>query len=179
MSAENNEILDMFCAALDMKEKKRALYEKSMNGCSSADDIGRETFRMLMDAEGDHTTHIQEIYNDIKQGKSWADACRYYPDQAEGLKSSFDRIVAEHSRKPDACVDQVVAIDTGLQLEDASIHFFEEKLPKATEAIERQFIEKMITDEREHYRTLADLKFYYTDPEAWFMEKSRVRLDGA
>jgi hypothetical protein len=37
----------------------------------------------------------------------------------------------------------------------------------------------MITDEREHYRTLADLKFYYTDPEAWFMEKSRVRLDGA
>jgi hypothetical protein len=26
---------------------------------------------------------------------------------------------------------------------------------------------------------LADLKFYYTDPQAWVMEKSKARLDGA
>jgi hypothetical protein len=37
----------------------------------------------------------------------------------------------------------------------------------------------MIKEEKEHFVLLADLKFYYTDPENWFMEKSRARLDGA
>ncbi|MFZ0932322.1 MAG: hypothetical protein WAN11_27230 [Syntrophobacteraceae bacterium] len=33
-------------------------------------------------------------------------------------------------------------------------------------------------EEGEHYKALADLRFYYVDPSNWFMEKSRSGLDG-
>ncbi len=179
MTAENTVWMDIFCTALDMKEKKRALYDQSMNGCSASDDIGRETFGMLRDAEAEHARRLQEVYEEMKKGKSWGDACKYYPDQAENVKGAFNKIVTEHSSKPDACVDQVAAIETGMELEDASISFFEEKLAGADDPAGRRFIENIVMDEREHYRTLADLKLYYTDAAAWFMEKSGARLDGA
>ncbi len=170
---------EMFCAALDMKEKKKALYEQSMKSCPDSDNFGRETFRMLRDAEEEHSRHIQEIYEEIKKGKAWEDACRYYPEHSDDLRSAFGKIVEEYANRPPVCADQVAAIDTGLQLEDAAIKFFESRLSGSTEAMERRFLQHMVVDEREHYRTLADLRFYYTDPEAWMMEKSRARLDGA
>lgn len=66
-----------------------------------------------------------------------------------------------------------------MQLEDAGIQFFEKQLQKAGEPEEKEFLSRLIAEEREHYILLADLKFYYVDPEHWFMEKSKARLDGA
>ncbi len=179
MNDKRKEFSEMFCAALELKEKKRSLYEGAMKGCSDFDSVGRETFRMLRDAEEEHAKHIQSVYEGLKQGKEWVDACRYYPDQAEAVRADFEKLVAALAEKPDVCTDQVGAIDTGLELEDASIRFFEEQIPAAMEDREREFLERMVVDEREHYRTLADLKYYYTDTGGWFMEKSRARLDGA
>jgi rubrerythrin len=179
MAEERRELSEMFCAALELKEKKKLLYEGAMKSCTDADSVGRETFRMLMDAEEEHSRRLQDVYEELKQGKDWEAACRYYPDQAEGVRVHFEKLAAEVAARPEACPDQVGAIDAGLEFEDASIRFFEKQLPRATEEGEREFIERMVVDEREHYRTLADLKYYYTDTEGWFMEKSRARLDGA
>jgi hypothetical protein len=44
---------------------------------------------------------------------------------------------------------------------------------------EREFLNHLIAEERSHYIMLADLKFYYIDPEHWFMEKGKTDLDGA
>jgi rubrerythrin len=66
-----------------------------------------------------------------------------------------------------------------MQLENASIQFFQSQLDVSTDPVEREFLENMIKEEREHFVLLADLKYYYTDPESWFMEKSGARLDGA
>ena len=80
---------------------------------------------------------------------------------------------------PKACQDDVAAIDGGLQMEDASIQFYTKELERAVDPLEHKFLTRILEEEREHYKALADLRFYYVDPANWFMEKSRSGLDGA
>ena len=177
MSNERDEALDMFCTAIEMKEKKRALYEEAMKACP--DQVGIETFHMLRDAEIDHLKRIQELYDELRGGKDWGATCQFHEFHSEDKQAVLRKIAEEHGKIPKACVDDVVAIETGQQLENASITFFDNRLKKATRDTEREFLERMIAEEREHFILLADLKYYYIDPEAWFMEKGRARLDGA
>jgi rubrerythrin len=167
----------MFCTAIEMKERKKKLYDDAMKACP--DQVGIETFRMLKEAEEEHAHRIQEIYEEAKKGKVPVDACRYYDFETDDKQTVLRKIAEEHGKIPKACVDDVVAIQTGMQLENASIQFFQTALNVCGDPVEREFLENMIKEEREHYVLLADLKFYYTDPESWFMEKSRARLDGA
>jgi len=178
MANDRDAAMEMFCTAMEMKERKRSLYEDAMKTCP--DQVGVETFRMLRDAESEHLRNIQEIYENLKKGKVWADACKYVPIEDEDRQAILRRVAEEHGKMPKACLDDVVAIETGMHLENASVDFFQKQLEKAgMDPVEREFIERMLTEEREHFILLADLKYYYVDPESWFMEKGRARLDGA
>ncbi len=177
MAGPEDKALDVFCTALEMKSRKQALYEDAMKVCP--DQVGIETFRMLRDGEADHLKRIQELYEQLKHGAVQPDACKYVEFETEDKKAILRRIAEQHGKMPKACLDDVVAIETGMQLEDASIQFFEDRLSRSEDAMEQEFLRGIIAEEREHYVLLADLKFYYVDPEAWFMEKSRARLDGA
>jgi rubrerythrin len=177
MTDHTEKTLEMFCTTIEMKEKKKALYEDAMKACP--DQVGIETFRMLMEAEDEHLKSIQGVYEELKQGKDWVLACKFHEFESEDRQTLLRKIAEEHGKMPRACVDDVVAIETGLKLENASIQFFTNRRKEATDPVEIEFVERMITEEREHYILLADLKFYYVDPEAWFMEKGRARLDGA
>ena len=169
--------LEMFCTVIEMKERKKALYEDAMKACP--DQVGIETFRMLKEAEEEHLKNIQEVYDTLRQGKDWVQACKFHEPASEDKQTLLRRIAEEHGKMPKACLDDVAAIETGLKLENASIQFFTDRQKEATDAVELEFVQKMISEEREHYILLADLKFYYVDPQGWFMEKGRARLDGA
>lgn len=177
MANKQDDAIEMFCTAIQMKERKKSLYEDAMKTCP--DQVGIETFRMLRDAEDEHVHRIQAIYEDLKKGSVSADVCQFHDFEGSDKKAILRKIAEQHGKIPKACVDDVVAIETGLQLENTSIEFFEKQLQLAQDPMEKEFIGRMIAEEREHYILLADLKYYYTDPEAWFMEKSRARLDGA
>jgi len=166
----------MLCTALEMKQRKRALYEEGLNACP--DQVGKETFIILRDAETEHARQIQEINEEFKKGKSWADACKFFPEQ-ENLKKALHRITQEQAEVGAVCADDIRALEVGMKLEEASIEFFRGQLSTTQDATARQFLERMVSDEREHFMLLADLKFYYSDPHAWFIEKSGARLDGA
>jgi len=177
MTITPDEMLDLFCQVVDLKEKKKNLYQDALAGC--ADQVGKETFRYLLDSEASHLDEIQKIHNELKKGASWGDACRYVETGAEDARQLFKRIAEGHRKATTRCADDATALTTGMQLEEASIKFFEDKLGRATEPAQKKFLERMAAAEREHRTVLADLQFYYTDPQAWFMEKSGARLDGA
>ena len=177
MAKEQGKTLDMFCTAIELKEKKRALYENAMKACP--DQVGIETFKMLKDSEADHLKQIQEVYEELKKGKVPADACRFHSFDTEDKKVLFRKVATERGKTPKGCLDDVAAIETGIKLENASIEYFEKQLKEATDPIESQFLQRMIAEEREHHILLADLKFYYVDTGNWFMEKGRQMLDGA
>ena len=177
MDTEQDKTLDLFCAAIAMKEKKRSLYEEAVKSCP--DPVGMETFRMLKTAEEEHLGQISAIYEEVKKGKVSANACQLHEFETEAKKALLRRIAEEKGKMPKACLDDVAAIETGMALENEAITFFQRHLEGATDPQERDFLDRMIAGERQHHILLADLKFYYVDTENWFLEKGRQRLDGA
>lgn len=170
-------LVDLFCKALEVKEKKEKLYKEAMASCSDA--VGRETFRILYEAEKEHEKALLEMQEALKAGKDWAEVCRYAPPEENLFARLAQRISVEKDKLPEACTDEIKALETGIQLEEASIRLFEEKARETSDPSQKAFLERLSAEEREHRRLLQDLKFYYTDPQGWFMEKSRARLDGA
>ena len=177
MASAAEVLADLFCKALEVKDKKAKLYQEAMAACSDA--VGRETFRILYEAEKEHEKTLLEMQEALKAGKDWADVCRYVPPEEDLFARLAQRVSMEKDKLPEACTDEIKALETGIQLEEASIRLFEEKAQEMTEPSQKAFLNRLSSEEREHRTLLQDLKFYYTDPQGWFMEKSRARLDGA
>lgn len=179
MGAGKDTILEIFCTTVEMKRRKKSLYEEAMKTCP--DQVGVETFRMLYEAEEDHIKRLQEAYEEAKKrgGVAGIDVCRLHPFEGKEKKALLRKVGNEYGKLPRACLDDVAAIEMGMKLENESIRYFDSRLGKTTDPAERNFIERIIAEEREHFAILADLKFYYVDTENWFLEKGRQRLDGA
>jgi len=177
MNGVQEKTLDIFCTAIAMKEKMLSLYDEAMKNCP--DPVGIETFSMLKTAEEEHLGRINLAYEGAKNGVLTADSCQFYEFKTEDKKAFLRRIGEEKGRIPKACLDDVAAIETGLALENEAITLFDKQYSEATNSVDRDFLERMIAEEREHLIMLADLKFYYVDTENWFLEKGRQRLDGA
>jgi rubrerythrin len=177
MVAVQNKTLDIFCEALALKERKKSLYDEAMESCPDA--VGKETFRLLKAAEDAHLGHLTAVYEEVKKGKLAVDACQFHEFKADEKKTFLRRIAEERGRIRKACLDDVTAIETGLMLENEAIELFDKHLAGAADPTEREFLERMIAEERQHHWLLADLKFYYEDTENWFLEKGHQVLDGA
>lgn len=174
---KQNDSLEIFCSALEMKERKKDLYESAMKACP--DQVGKETFRMLRDAEVEGVKQLREVYEELKKGKVDPDACRLVSFEGEDKRHFLKNLAAEQETISRACSDDVAAIESGLKLEDASVKLFDEQLKAATDPSLRSLLERVISEERKHYIMLADLKFYYVDTGNWFLEKGKQGLDGA
>ncbi|MCL5405107.1 MAG: ferritin family protein [Deltaproteobacteria bacterium] len=177
MKDKGAQMLEIMCAALEIKEKMKSFYSDAAGKCS--DRVGTETFQMLKDIEQKHLERLQQIYADLSKGGSDVDACRFYdieaPDRAEVLR----KLRQKRKTVAEACLDDVAAIESGMELENKGIDMFSAWLKEASGPAEREFLNHMIAEERSHYILLADLKFYYIDTEHWLMEKSKSGLDGA
>ena len=73
----------------------------------------------------------------------------------------------------------IEALEVGVDFELKSIDFYKEHLERSEDPEEREFLGRMIKEERSHYKLLDDMKLYLKDPDLWFMEKERSGLDGA
>jgi rubrerythrin len=178
MSEEANaRLMEVMCAALEIKEKMRALYDEEAGKCS--DYVGIETFRMLRDMEKEHLDRIRGIYSEMTKGSFDVDSCRFYDFDTADKTEVLKKIAREKKLIGKACLDDVAAIETGMELENKAIGFFSDHLKQAATPIEREFLDYMIGEERLHYIMLSDLRFYYVDPQHWLMEQSRTSLDGA
>ncbi|NLI82202.1 MAG: hypothetical protein GX443_11050 [Deltaproteobacteria bacterium] len=174
---EGKDSIDIFCSALEMKQRKRELYENAMKACP--DQVGMETFRMLRDAESMSIQKMEKVYEELKKGSVSADSCRMTAFEGEDRRDFIRSIAAEQKKVSKACSDDVAAIESGLKLEDASMRLLGGQLKSSSDPLLREFLQRLIAEEREHYIMLADLKFYYLDTGNWFLEKGKQTLDGA
>lgn len=174
---ENNRLQEILCEAVDLKERMRGLYAEAAGKCS--DDIGKSTFKMLEELEKEHLDRLGEIQAEISRGGATLDSCRYHDLNTIDKREVVRRILREKKAVSRACLDDIAAIETGLQLENRAIDYFMGRLKPAADPAVRDFLNYLISEERAHYIVLADLKFYYEDPGHWLMEKGRTDLDGA
>jgi len=165
------------CTVVEIKEKMRSFYADAAGKCG--DRAGNETFEMLRDTEQRHLDRLNTIYADLSKGSGSLDACRFYDLETPDRSKVIKKLKQKRKKISQACLDDVAAIESGMELENKAIEFFVSRLKSSVEPIERELLNQLIAEERSHYIMLADLKFYYLDPGHWLMEKSKSGLDGA
>jgi len=171
-------LTELLCAAVDIKEKMRTLYRDAAGKCSDA--VGTSTFKTLEELEVEHLDRLRALQKDIAEGGvKGFDSCRMYDFDSLEKREVTRRIARERRAVAGACLDDVAAIETGMALENKGIDFFTARLKQASSPEEREVLNHLIAEERAHYIMLSDLRFYYIDPEHWFMEQGRTGLDGA
>jgi len=177
MTDKEGRMLKMVSTALEMEEKGKAFYEKASTTCH--DKLGREIFRMLMEEELIHIDRIKKIYNSLEGAHTWTDEWKEMNIPHKDLGKVFREMAIRHGKHIRVDTSDLEALDIGIDLELRAVSFYEGHLDKATDEHEKEFIALMIGEERTHYSTLSDMKYYLNDPAAWFMEAERAGLDGA
>lgn len=169
--------LQMLAIAIEKEEKGRDFYKDAVAKC--ANELGKQIFRSLMADEGVHIQRLKQIHEQIYKRKAWSEdwkACRV---ENEDLNKLVRERIAKLGPKVKAESGDLEALEIGIQMEQGAITFYEERLGKASESLERDFVQHMIAEERRHFAALEDLKLYFTNPESWFIEKEHHVLDGA
>lgn len=177
MAQETDRSLQMLATALEKEKRGRDFYAKAAS--TSTNELGKEVFGVLMLEEDIHIERVKEIYDSLKGAKSWSGDWRKHHLPNENLQELFRERMIELGTKVEAETGDLEAVDIGLGFEQGAIDFYEEELTKAEDPVEREFIERMIQEERSHFSSLSDLKLYLTNPQSWLTEMERHVLDGA
>ncbi|MBU2548594.1 MAG: ferritin family protein [Proteobacteria bacterium] len=176
MSETSDRSKKMLATALEMEERGKAYYEKA--ALATKNEVGRGVFKMLAEYEVEHMERIKEIYSVLSGGQGWSESLVSF-GLATDLGAVFRKLAEAQREHVRAATSDVEAMSVGVRFESASVKFYEDQLSRAGDLLERRFLELMVAEERGHLNLLSDLRFYYMDPEAWFMEKERAGLDGA
>lgn len=177
MGQTSDRSMKMLAAALEKEERGRDFYAKAVSTCTN--ELGKEIFRVLAAEEGIHIRRVKEIYDALSGGKSWSGDWKSYSTENENLRALFRQRMQKLGPKVTAGTPDLEAVEIGLTFEQGAIDFYEAELANATDALEREFIEVMIREERSHLASLSDVKLYLTNPESWYIEMERHTLDGA
>lgn len=177
MSDPPDRSLQMLSTALEMEEKGKGFYDKAISTCHNV--VGREVFRMLMKDEVMHMDRIRKIYERLKAGESWSEEWKSIQPDHKDLRVLFREMASEHGPKVTSEASDMEALEVGIDFELRAISFYQEHLEKATDSLERGFIEQLIMEEKSHHAALSDMKLYLSDPAAWFVEQEHPGLDGA
>jgi rubrerythrin len=168
--------IDMLAEALSMEEKGKAFYDKSADTCQNPQC--REIFSALSKDEVIHMARIKQIHDTLTANKCWTrdwESIKVISDNPEGF---FRQLADREREKITAETTDLEAVDIGLDLEWASVKFYQEQRTKAADPLEAAFLDQMILEEKAHWRALKDTRYFLTDPQGWFMEKEKAGLDG-
>lgn len=177
MSGAHDRTMKMLSTALGLEEKGKGFYSKAVSTCHNA--VGKEVFRTLMKDEVVHMDRIRQIYKRLEAGESWSNEWKSIQPDHKELGTLFREMASDYGREITAEAGDIEAVDVGIDFEMRAITFYQEHLEQATDPLEREFIEQLITEEKSHHAALSDMKLYLSDPAAWFGEQERLRLDGA
>lgn len=172
----NAQAMKMLETAKEMERKGKAFYEKAIVACSNA--LGREIFTTLRDDEIIHLERIQRISESLAGG-AWNDDWVAAGEGHADLGPFFQDLARKAGSNIKAEASDLEALDVGIGFEQQSVTFYTQELARATAPLERQFLERMIAEEKGHFTVLTDMKFYLSNPAAYFAERERAGFDGA
>ncbi len=167
---------NLFCEAIEIKEKKIKLYDDLKDKCD--DEVGKEVFDILKDLEAKSLESLKKAYEEMKKGKDWVGLCSYIPEKAVLGEMIISKVVKSAKGKT-SCSKSFEPFDVAISMEDQAIALFKRFFDMAESEEEKRFLGYHLEEEREHRKLLEDLRYYYRDPQGWFMEKGKAVLDGA
>ncbi|MFO8058954.1 MAG: ferritin family protein [bacterium] len=163
--------------AMDMERKGKDFYDKAMN--EAGNDLARDVFRMLGEEEIVHMDRINRIYDAVKKEGTFTDTWKECVPKHDDLVSIFRDMAKKYGKEIPSTDSDVRALEMGIDFESQSVKFYRDRLGEAQSEQEKEFLEKMVKEEKSHHDAFADMKFYLSDPAGYFREMERGQLDGA
>ncbi len=173
----NKELSEMLCSALEMEAKEKEFYKRARQDCPN--EMGKEIFQMLAGEETEHEKGLNEIYQALQTGQSWPVSCSLMEKKELDPKFMLKKMADRYGADIRKGVGLPEALQIGIDMEQESVKFYENQLQGNNNPDAKNFLEKMVQEEKGHYLLLLDMQYYYSDPEGYFMEKEHRGLDGA
>ena len=177
MSVQEDRLLTMLSVALEMETQGKDYYEKA--AARAKNELGQKIFLMLRDDELVHLERIRKIYDALCEKHVWCDEFNSLPLPNPDLGRSFNELALKFGPRFIAKSDDLKALEVGIEAEAKSIIFYQDQLKKAIETSEKEFLTRMVGEEKGHHAALSDMKLYLSDPSSWFREREKGGLDGA
>lgn len=177
MPERYEQVLKVFLVALELEEKGKAFYEKTAR--ESKNLLAQKIFKMLAKDELIHKKRIKVIYQSLNQSGVWDEDWKKLQVDSEAPEKIFKELKKKTAKKLKVGSGDLAALEVGLGLESASINFYQERLAKAEDQAEREFLTQIIKEEKNHHSLLSDMKLFLQDPSTWYLEKEKPGLDGA
>ncbi len=175
MATEQDKTVGALQIAIQMEIDGKTYYLKASQ--ESSNELGKKLLQSLAAEEDIHQRKFEEIYNAIRNKKSWPQT-HFQPDGGKRLRTIFARAtekVVSHIKAPATELD---AIQTAIDMETKTYDFYESQRKKATYEAEKDFYEAIAAEEQEHHLILLDYYEYLKDPAGWFVTKEHPSLDG-
>jgi rubrerythrin len=174
MSQEQEATLAGLQIALKMEEDGKEFYLKSAK--ASPNKLGAQLFRRLAAEEDIHREVFKNIYNQIKNKNQWPDVKL----QAHGkeLQTVFSAAINSMDKQYKAGQIEKDAVKTGMDMENKTLDFYNERKAKTNLATEKQLYEALAMQESEHFRLLQDYYEFLNDPAEYYVKTERTSVDG-
>lgn len=175
MEDEQTKTLEALRVAIQMEIDGKEYYQKA--GKKTHNIVGKDLFQWLADAEDQHRQKFEEIFETIKNKKTWPEI-----DMQPGKGKIADTIFSKateagtpYINPPSAELD---VIAKAMEMENKTVDFYKRQNEKAVFDAERNFYEALAAEEKGHYLVLVDYREYIIDPQGWFRKTEHHSLDG-
>ena len=175
MATEQDKTVEALQMAIQMEIEGKEYYQKVSQ--SSGNRLGKELLQSLADEEDIHRQKFEEIYNAIRNKKTWPKT-DFQPDGGKRLRTIFAKAIEEIGSNIKAPATELDALQTAMDMENKTHDFYKSQGRNATYDAERDFYKALAAQERSHYLVLLDYHEYLSDPAGWFVSKEHPSLDG-
>lgn len=141
----------------------------------SSHPFGKRMFQSLMEDEKRHLRILKEILSDL----DFSDFEDYFEvAPKEKIKTIFDELKEEMRERVAANPDEKEVLKAGMKVEDESVNFYEKSAKESSDKEAQAFLERLVMEERDHYRILQNTYSYLQDSGEWFLWEEKGLLDG-
>ncbi len=176
MDEDRKWLQTFLCDIVELKSKKKKLYRKASADCD--DPVGKEIFDLLQREEAESVRGLQLAQKKLEEDKKLDPTCVYHPEEMSPADMVI-QLAEKQIKSGNACSKHIEALEVGISLEQQAIQLIEKYLPMTESNEEKKILDLLLEEDKEHFRALKDLQFYFSDPQGWLMEKGRGGLDGA
>ncbi len=132
---------------------------------------GRKMFLTITEDEKRHCEMISQIIKGL-------DITTKDVSPMKRVKTVFESMKAEMMKKVEATKDELEAFKIAMQMEQEGEAFYKKSLAASKTEKERALFERLIEEERQHYRIFSNTYQFLSDTGNWFMWDEHAIVDG-
>ncbi len=174
---EHDAVIKGLEMAMKMEADGRQFYLKAAE--KSANSAGRQLFESLAKEEEEHAAHFKSIYERLKNRQNWDDEVASDVAPRSNIKTIFSKALSDLNAPPMATASEKESVEKAIDMEEQSYELYRERSEAATTELEKEFYQKLMSEERGHFLALNDYMEYLKDPSTWYTFKEHPTLDGA